>query len=94
VYIFTKHSSHSEVRIVAPEDLDGEVERFQPHLVVCNEVTPLVEANVLSWIQILLEDGLNAIVSLDGKTSEVHDISEDDVFAAVDETEKMISQNG
>jgi hypothetical protein len=55
-YILMKHSSHLEVRLTAPEDLDGEVEFFKPHLVVCNEVTPLVEADVLSWIQILYDD--------------------------------------
>lgn len=82
------------MRIAAPEDLDGEVECFKPHLVVCNEVTSLVEANVLSWIQILFEDGLDAIVSLDNQTSEVHDISEEDLFATVDETEKMVLQEG
>ena len=79
------------MRIAAPEDLDREVRRFEPHLVVCNEVTPLVQANVLCWIQILFENGLDAIISLDGQTSEVHDISEDDLLAAVDETEKMVS---
>ena len=81
-----------EVRLAAPEDLDPEVGRFEPHLVVCNAATALVQANVPSWVQILFEDGLDAIVSVGGQTSEVHDISTDDLLGAVDETEKMVSQ--
>jgi hypothetical protein len=86
-----RHRPRLEVRIAAPGDLDREVERFEPHLVVCNEATSLVRANVLSWVEILFENGLDALVSLDGQTSEVHDISTDDVLGAIDETERMVS---
>ncbi len=83
---------HLEVRIVAPEDLDREVERFEPHLVVCNEASSLVRANVLSWVQILFENSLDALVSVDGRASEVHDVSTDDLLGAIDETEDLVSR--
>jgi hypothetical protein len=86
------HRPRLDVRICPPEGLDSEVERFEPHLVVCNEATQTVRANVLSWVEILFENGLGAIISLHGQTSEVHDISTDDLLGAVDETEKMVSQ--
>ncbi len=86
------HRPRLDVRSSPPEGLDREVGRFDPHLVVCNEATQTVRKNVLSWVEILFENGLDAILSLDGQTSEVHDISTDDLLGAVDETEKMISR--
>jgi hypothetical protein len=88
----TKHRPHLETRIVPPEDLDQEAESFEPHLVVCNEVTQTVRENVPSWVQILLEDGLDAVVSVNGQSLEVHDISTEDLLGALDETEEMASR--
>jgi hypothetical protein len=87
-----KDRPHLEVRIAVPEDLDREVERFEPHLVVCNEATPLVRSNVPSWVAIRFEDGLDALISLDNHTSEVYNISTEDVLGAIDETERIVSQ--
>jgi hypothetical protein len=84
---------HLEVRIAAPEDLAREVGHFEPHLVVCNEVSLLVRENVPSWVQILFEDGLDALVSVGGQEpSEIHDISMDDLFGAIDETKEIVSR--
>ena len=88
----TKYRPHLETRIAPPEDLDQEVESFEPHLVVCNEVTQTVRENVPSWVQILLEDGLDAVVSVNGQSLEVHDISTEDLLGALDETEEMVSR--
>ena len=89
----TKYRPHLETRIAPPEDLDQEVESFEPHLVVCNEVTQTVRENVPSWVQILLEDGLDAVVSVNGQSLEVHDISTEDLLRALDETEEMASRD-
>jgi hypothetical protein len=83
----TRHRPHLETRIAPPEDLDREVGSFEPRLVVCNEVTQTVRENVPSWVQILLENGLEAVVSVNGQSLEVHDISMEDLLGAVDETE-------
>ena len=82
----------AEVRIARPEDLERETERFGPHLVVCNEATAPVSSSVLSWVEIAFEDGLDALINVDGRTSRVHDVSMDDLLAAVDETERMASR--
>lgn len=86
----TRHRPHLEVRMAPPEDLDQEVSTFEPHLLVCNEITEAVRQNVLSWVQILFENGLDAIISVDGQGSEVHDISTEDLLKAVDETEERV----
>ena len=88
----TKHRPHLETRIVPPEDLDQEVGSFRPHLVVCNELTQTVRENVLSWVRILLADSLKAVVSVNGQSLEVHDISTEDLLGALDETEEMASR--
>jgi hypothetical protein len=72
--------------------LDREVGSFEPDLVVCNEVTEAVRENIRSWIVILFENGLDAIVSVNGQSLEVHDISMEDLLGAVDETEEMASR--
>ena len=88
----TRHRPHLETRIAPPEGLDREVGSFEPHLVVCNEVTQTVRENVPSWVQILLENGLDAVVSVNGQSLEVHDISMEDLLGVVDETEEMASR--
>jgi hypothetical protein len=87
-----QHRPNLEVKIAPPEGLDQEVEGFEPHLVVCNETTPLVQTNVLSWVEILFENGLDARVTVnDHQTSRVEDIGMDDLLRAIDETEKMVA---
>jgi hypothetical protein len=82
-----------EVKVAPPEGLDQEVGGFEPHLVVCNETTPLVRANVLSRVEILFENSLDARVTVnDRQTSRVEDIGMDDLLRAIDETEKMVSR--
>ena len=87
-----RHRPHLETRIAPPEDLDREVGSFEPHLVVCNEVTQTVRENVPSWVQVLFENGLDAVVSVNGQSLEVHDISTEDLLRALDETEEMASR--
>ena len=88
----TRYRPHLETRIAPPEDLDQEVENFKPDLVVCNEVTQTVRENVPSWVQVLFENGLDAVVSVNGQSLEVHNISMEDLLGAVDETEEMASR--
>jgi hypothetical protein len=85
------HRPNLEVKIAPPEGLDQEVGGFEPHLVVCNEASPLVRANVLSYVEILFENGLDARVTVSGyQTSKVEDIGMADLLGAIDETEKMV----
>ncbi len=87
-----QHRPNLEVKITPPEGLDREVGGFEPHLVVCNETTPLVRANVLSYVEILFENGLDARVTVNGyQTSRVEDIGMDDLLKTIDETERMVS---
>lgn len=60
-------------------DDDG-VETWSPNGVVC-------------WVGIIIENHLNARISVNGKISEIHDVSLEEFIAALDETERLISAN-
>ena len=85
------HRPNLEVKIAPPEGLDQEVGGFEPHLVVCNQTTPLVRANVLSYVEILFENGLDARVTVSGyPSSRVEDIGMADLLGTIDETERIV----
>ena len=80
-----------EVLISLPETLEGEVERFKPHLVVCTEgAVPDILSGVLCRVEIMFSDGLDARIGLDGQVKEAKDVGTQDLFALVDQTETMI----
>ena len=80
--------------MAAPEDLDREVAHFEPHLIVVNKVTPRAQETVTSVVRIMYEDSLKARVYVDNQeSSEVQDISMKDLLGAVDETERIVSQD-
>ena len=83
----------AEVLISPPESLDGEVGRFEPHLVICNEgAVPNIPPGVLCRVEIMLSDGLDARIGLNGQVTEAKDVGTEDLLALVDQTEKMISR--
>ena len=84
-----------EVLIAAPEKLDGEVERLAPHALVRDDdgVETWSPDGVVSWVGVIIENHLNARISVNGKISEIHDVSLEEFIAALDETERLISDN-
>ena len=82
----------AEVLIAPPRELEREVGRFRPHMVVCNETTHNVLGSVHSWVEILFEDSLSANVRVDQLRSwKVEDIGMDDLFGVLDKTEELLS---
>jgi hypothetical protein len=82
-----------EVLIANPENLDGEVESLAPHALVRDDDGVQTESpdGVVCWVGIIIDDHLNARISVNGKISEIHDVSLDEFIAALDETERLIS---
>ena len=90
--VLLRYRPHLEVRIADPEALDRETASFEPHLVVCNEVTPMVRENVPSWVVVPYHHSSDATIHVRGQgESRVEDISVGDLFAAVDRTEELFS---
>ncbi len=84
-----------EVLLAEPEKLNGEVESLAPHALVRDDdgVDTWSPDGVVCWVGIIIDDHLNARISVNGKISEIHDVSLEEFVAALDETERLISAN-
>lgn len=80
-----------EVVLAGSEDLDAEVERLIPELVVCNSATRKVRDSGISWVEVLVFNGQGANVCLGGEFSTIEDAGMDDMLRIVDETERLAS---
>jgi hypothetical protein len=88
-----RERSNFEVLLATPEDLDeDEVERLAPHAIVRDDdgVERWSIDGVVCWAGIILDDNLNARISVDGRITEIHDVSLEEFIAALDETEGLI----
>jgi hypothetical protein len=84
-----------EVLLADPEKLDGQVESIAPHALVRDDdgVQTWSPNGVVCWVGIIIDNHLNARISVKGKISEIHDVSLEEFIAALDETETLISAN-
>jgi len=84
-----------EVLIAAPEKLNGEVERLRPHAIVRDDdgIEMSSPDGVICWAGIIIDNHLNARISVDGRISEIYDVSLEEFLAALDEAQGLISAN-
>ena len=73
-----------EVVEVEPAALDGEVLRRRPHLVVCSELSEVVETGSFAWILINPAGANLAVVSIGGQQTIIPQVGFDDMLAAID----------
>ena len=78
-----------ETIVVEPEVLDHEVLRFEPDVVICDRVTPVVTATVRSWLEMRVEYE-TLVVSSNDRVRRPHgrEIDLDYLLAFIDENEK------
>ena len=87
-----RHRPHLDVRIAGPDELEQEVASFEPHLVVCNDVTPAIRENVPSWVAVPYHHSSEVSIHIQGQgESKVEDIAVGDLFAVIDRTEDLLS---
>lgn len=91
-----RHNPDFEVMIAAPETLDGEAARFGPQVLVRDDNGVDIGApdGVVCWIGIMIDDHLKARISVDGRVSEIHEVSVKEVLAALDDTKNFLSGDG
>ena len=58
---------------------------------VLDEASP---DGVVCWVGIIIDDHLKARISIDGKVSEIHEVSLYELLAALDEAARFVSANG
>ena len=88
--VLKQERPHLEVRPADPEDLDRELSRFKPHLLVSSELSGKVEEVVLSWVHILYKDSLSANVRAGERRSTLQDASFEDLLCVIDETKRLV----
>ena len=75
-----------EVFEAEEEDLDREVERLAPDLVVCSRLSERVEDRVPNWVELYPGCGSRSVVSLRGERSTFEEIELSDLLSIVDNT--------
>jgi hypothetical protein len=77
-----------EVFEAKKEDLDREVERLGPDLVVCSRLTARVEDHTPSWVELYPNHGARSVVSVLGKRSTVEEIHLSDLLSIIDRADR------
>ena len=80
---------NAEVVTAEPEDLDPEVRRLAPQLVVCSRVTALVKARVPVWVELYTGHGPDSVVSFGGRCSTVTGIDLHGLIEVFDSTKSL-----
>ncbi len=75
-----------EVFEVEEDDLDREVERLAPDLVVCSRLSERVEDRVPNWVELYPGCGSRSVVSQRGERSTFEEIELSDLLSIVDST--------
>lgn len=83
----------AEIVEAKPEHLDREVKRFQPDLVLCSNVSPLVQNTVLNWILLYPENEPSIMIFTSGELSTVGNVDLEDLISLVDRTAEMINND-
>jgi hypothetical protein len=90
-----------EVLLAPPESLDGEAEEIGPHVLVEDadeaglpRALAQDEQGVVCRVRILVTDRIDATIELDGTTSELRDVSLDELFAVLEEAEGLSRGDG
>jgi hypothetical protein len=82
----------ADVSVSAPEDIDSELERLEPHVVLCSQSSQTVRDGALCWVKMLIVDEeLHAVVSVKGLASTiVPNIHLAELAGLIDSTEVLV----
>ncbi len=83
----------TEAFVIEPDELDAEVERLGPQLVICSRATPTVKARSLAWVELYPEHGSVSVVSVGGKRSAVAEIGLGDLLMVIERTETLARES-
>jgi hypothetical protein len=78
-----------EVSTAEPEELDREVARLRPHLVICSRISAFARAGCLAWV-VLYPDGEDRAEiggAGGGRTALLSGVGVNDLLSVMDETE-------
>jgi hypothetical protein len=79
------------VVIVLPEELDREVLRLHPHMVLCSELTATVREQALTWIVLYPDLKPLVMISVDGDEAHPTDLTVHGLVEIVDRTARLLT---
>lgn len=91
-----QHNPDFEVMIANPASMDGEATRFGPQALIRDDdgIEVASPDGVVCWVGIMIDDHLKARISFEREVSKVHEVSLDELLAALDGAAKFVSDNG
>jgi hypothetical protein len=92
---FRQERPTAEVVLASSQTLHAEAERTRPHLIVANEVPSDLkeQMGVFFWVELSTDDGLVASISADGYSTTIHDVSLQELLAAVDKAQEELAHD-
>ena len=81
---FRKLRPRAEVVLVEPADLDAEVIRRAPNLVVCSALSEVVETRAPAWVVLYPEGRAAVCASVAGERTDAADIGLGELVALID----------
>ena len=79
-----------DVRAAVPVDLDSEIARFTPHVVICSRLSEAVRVVARSWVLLYPDGHAHAVVSIDGREEEVVGIELSCLLAVIGAAERSL----
>ena len=82
----TLEALHPEFEILTAEplEIDEEVLRASPHLVICSRITTVVESNAPVWIELYPGHTSGAVVDLLGEREAIPEMGFDRLLSTID----------
>ncbi len=77
------------VLCVEPDELDGEVARLDPELVLCSRLTPVVQRYALVWVMLYPDGDTRAVICVAGQHTTAGDLEFDRLLAIIDQAERL-----
>ena len=81
---------HLDVTIADPADLDSEIARLDPHLVLCSQVTEAMQNVPLSCVMLYPDGEVRAEIYIGGQRIAVADMEFDRLLSIADEAEVLV----
>ena len=83
-----------EVALAHLRELEAELERFDPHLVVCGHPNTFDPGGRAAWVLLSDEPSEPSEVCIDGRHRGLENPGLEEMLEIIDETERMVLQSG
>jgi hypothetical protein len=81
---------HLEIKIARTSELEAEIERFAPHMVLCERRNLAHPGDAGAWVKSSYEPSEPSEVCLDGRRWELDNPTINELLAVIDETEELV----